>query len=299
MTKYLFVLVSFVSLLFVNCLGEGDPKEASGSTGGSGTGGSSGAGSSSGSGGAAASGGSGGQTDCTPGKVEACTCTGSDKGTQKCKDDGTGFGSCECPDSGTPDGSTNKCEPGKAYDCACAGGGQGTQTCAADGQSLGKCVGCPGTDGGGGSGGTSAGTKNVTFTYTLPESIDSLKGVTLFGILCDPASGKCGQWTSWCDSNTLTASEVMVQNGLTFTCTRALPVGQMAAVNVLVEASGEYVFPSKGADIWACYAVGASCFDSSCWTQYGSLVANGQTISLTDHAVANGKKVGCNFKFSY
>lgn len=299
MSKYLLIVVSFVSLLCVNCLGEGDPQEASGSTGGSNTGGSSGAGSSSGSGGASASGGSGGA--CVSGKVDECACPGGAKGTQTCKSDGSGFGSCDCPDSGTPsDGGKTACEPGKDYECACPGGAKGTQTCAADGQSLGKCGCDSGTGGSGGSGGASAGTKNVTFEYTLPEFVESLTGVTLFGMTYDPVLKTYSGWTSWCDSITSTASQVMVQNGLTFTCTRALPVGNTAFVNVLVQASGTSVFQSGGNKIDACWGEGLNCQDASCWKQYGTLKVNGEVISLAGgDGVDNKPKSGCNFAFTY
>lgn len=305
MSKYLLIVVSFVSLLCVNCLGEGDPQEASGSTGGSNTGGSSGAGSSSGSGGASASGGSGGA--CTPGKVDECACPEGVKGTQTCKSDGSGFGSCDCADSGTPsDGGKTACEPGKDYECACPGGAKGTQTCAADGQSLGKCGCDSGTGGSGGSGGASAGTKNVTFVVTLPNVASSLLGVVLSGAIIDVATGQWqyingspdGTLATWCDSNSPTPSEVLVQNGNTFTCTRALPDGsKLAETSIQVQGGGGTTFPSKGQEQYACWGEGFQCSSPSCWKQYGTFTANGQSITLAN-AVDN-EQFGCNFRFSY
>lgn len=302
-----------------------------GAGGASGNAGTAGSGDTGGSSGEAGSAGSGAEK-CIPGLVNDCHCANGDDGVQTCKGDGT-FEACKCEGgtggtSGTGgsagssggSGGLPGCVPGESKDCRCLDLSDGTQQCASDGKSYGLCV-CPdGTGGTSGSGGTpsdggSAGSTGGSagepgdgmvdqeITFTLPSNVPSLKGVALFGVIYDPVlnqyqhiDGGPGGFESWCDSNSPTPAEVLVQNGNTFTCTRALPAGKKPVVNLNVEATGGYVFPSNSANNWACYGVGMSCDSASCWAAYGTVKVNGTLLTVPADATDNGQH-GCNYTF--
>jgi hypothetical protein len=156
---------------------------------------------------------------------------------------------------------------------------KGAQVCGTDGV-FGLCD-CPTT-------------KSVTFEIVLPGNIPGFTGTTLFGIT-KVGSQYQGKMASWCDSNTPTPSQKLVQSGNSFSCTVQLPVlATSAEFNFVVEATGGTAFPSNMSSVWACYGVGINCGDASCFAPYGTPKVNGVARAVPGDAVTN-LQGGCNF----
>lgn len=269
------------------------------------------------------------EQDCVPKPPASCSV-----GRQTCGSTGTFWGLCVCSqpdsgsggssgsdsggggsggssgsDSGSGGGGSASCKgncgssqpvSGSNPPCYCDSACQSYKDCCADYATFCGSGGAGGAGGSSGSGGSGGGvTTNVTFGFTLPADIGTLKGVALYGCApYDPVKEKCeGPWTSWCDSNSPTPSEVMIQNGLAFTCSRKLPAGKFAAINLEVEATGGGVFPANGSNQWACYGVGVNCQNQSCFKDYGTFKVDGWLISVSGGYALTNWQGGCNYVF--